>query len=403
MANVIVFHELKSFLPSLLNRDEDGFGKQVVVGGTTRARISSQCMKRAIRFTSAINASIRTTHAEDLVEAVLNDLIAKGTVNESDFDKFGKEICELLNCKWDLRSSLGKKSKDDEGKGRTVLVATPAEITAIINAYLGADKDKKKAVEEALKTIAISTDKAMFGTMATGGVIESVDAAVGMSHAISIDEYSPENDFISATFNRGDVDRSDPFFGLYEDFANTREKAPGAGTLADSWLNSNTMYLSSYVNVDQLVDNLSKSVLGTDLGLSKEDIVDKTKDTIGDYATAFPISDPCAKQTSAASHPAPDIYYIEAIKDGNVQDMGNMFTSVVSNKSDKSVPEQGIERMLDAVSCTDFRTGDINRYVMLSAPYKKYAEDFEKLGVKVVTSLKELKEIMEAETERLSA
>ncbi len=46
-------HLLQNFAPSNLNRDDTGAPKDCEFGGYRRARISSQCLKRAIRKESA--------------------------------------------------------------------------------------------------------------------------------------------------------------------------------------------------------------------------------------------------------------------------------------------------------------------------------------------------------------
>ena len=46
----IEFHILQSFPVSCLNRDDVGAPKTAKIGGTTRARVSSQSWKRAIRL-----------------------------------------------------------------------------------------------------------------------------------------------------------------------------------------------------------------------------------------------------------------------------------------------------------------------------------------------------------------
>lgn len=45
----IEIHMLQNFAPSNLNRDDTGNPKDTEFGGVRRARISSQCIKRAIR------------------------------------------------------------------------------------------------------------------------------------------------------------------------------------------------------------------------------------------------------------------------------------------------------------------------------------------------------------------
>ena len=46
----IEFHILQSFPVTCLNRDDVGAPKTAVIGGTTRARVSSQCWKRQVRL-----------------------------------------------------------------------------------------------------------------------------------------------------------------------------------------------------------------------------------------------------------------------------------------------------------------------------------------------------------------
>lgn len=46
----IEYHILQSFPVTCLNRDDVGAPKTAVVGGVTRARVSSQCWKRQVRL-----------------------------------------------------------------------------------------------------------------------------------------------------------------------------------------------------------------------------------------------------------------------------------------------------------------------------------------------------------------
>lgn len=49
MKTIIEIHALQNFAPSNLNRDDTGAPKDAFFGGTRRARVSSQCLKRAVR------------------------------------------------------------------------------------------------------------------------------------------------------------------------------------------------------------------------------------------------------------------------------------------------------------------------------------------------------------------
>ena len=49
MKTIIEIHALQNFAPSNLNRDDTGAPKDALFGGSRRGRISSQCLKRAVR------------------------------------------------------------------------------------------------------------------------------------------------------------------------------------------------------------------------------------------------------------------------------------------------------------------------------------------------------------------
>src|SRR5438105_1122976 len=57
----VEIHLLQNFAPSCLNRDDTGSPKQCEFGGVTRARISSQCFKRAVRDTDPFAALLEET------------------------------------------------------------------------------------------------------------------------------------------------------------------------------------------------------------------------------------------------------------------------------------------------------------------------------------------------------
>src|SRR3954466_13645302 len=49
-ARFIQIHTLQSYPAALLNRDDSGLAKRLPLGGVTRTRISSQCLKRHWRM-----------------------------------------------------------------------------------------------------------------------------------------------------------------------------------------------------------------------------------------------------------------------------------------------------------------------------------------------------------------
>src|SRR5690625_7850686 len=67
----IEFHVLQSFPVTCLNRDDVGAPKTAVIGGTTRARVSSQSWKRQVRLSLqdfGVKLGIRTKKINELLK-----------------------------------------------------------------------------------------------------------------------------------------------------------------------------------------------------------------------------------------------------------------------------------------------------------------------------------------------
>ena len=72
----IEFHILQSFPVSCLNRDDVGSPKTAVIGGVTRARVSSQCWKRAVRLSLhelGVKLGLRTKKIEQELTTIFED------------------------------------------------------------------------------------------------------------------------------------------------------------------------------------------------------------------------------------------------------------------------------------------------------------------------------------------
>ena len=78
MTTFINIHTLISHPSSMMNRDDSGLQKTAIFGGTTRCRISSQCLKRAIRQSEIYGntvdeISIRTNKFDELLALCLKE------------------------------------------------------------------------------------------------------------------------------------------------------------------------------------------------------------------------------------------------------------------------------------------------------------------------------------------
>src|SRR5690625_536631 len=92
----VEFHVLQSFPVTCLNRDDVGAPKTAVIGGSTRARVSSQCWKRQVRMSMqdfGIKLGIRTKKVQELV---FNACLRLGA-SEEQAKKNAEKIAKLLS------------------------------------------------------------------------------------------------------------------------------------------------------------------------------------------------------------------------------------------------------------------------------------------------------------------
>jgi len=226
----VEFHILQSFPVTCLNRDDVGAPKTAIVGGVTRARVSSQCWKRAIRMAmhniSGVELGKRTKQ--------LSDLISKACIEEGatpDQARVCGDKIEHIFIK-DSDSKKGKNSKkeeiddddedtvtNDESKSDTLLFLAPAEVKLVAAEFkkknfepeeviTKPDNKKDKQAEEFEKIIGKSKfvltktldglDIALFGRMVALAPSMDVEGAASFSHAISTHKVTNEVEFFTA-------------------------------------------------------------------------------------------------------------------------------------------------------------------------------------------------------------
>ncbi len=105
MSLFIEFHLIQNFAPSNLNRDDTGAPKDAIFGGQRRARVSSQCFKRAMRLKSAELGAIPSEFGSVRTKK-LKELLAERLV-EFGHTEAGVQIEAAL-------SAAGLKIKDDD-------------------------------------------------------------------------------------------------------------------------------------------------------------------------------------------------------------------------------------------------------------------------------------------------
>lgn len=388
MGNLLIeVHSLETMMPSLMNRGENNEAKTINIGGTKRARISSQSIKYAL--TSNVNGKrdfIATKHIDILLK---NKLDNDNSIDDQKKEQIRKIIDDVFSI----------STKDNKIFLDAITRLTEAEIECIYRAFINCEYDniKIELVAQNIKDTFVKDAEsrrmeeslAIWGRFTAKGktnIGETNYSAIKMAHAFSIDEFSDDRDFFTAIDSvKQDADET------------------GAGMLDSFDLEGNVMY--KYMNISPVIayENMKYGILKN--GLSDEDknkLADAIINTFCKYCTVHPV----AKQNSCASFNEPSITYISI---GNVAPltMGARFQKPLYPKKNKSVVEQGIEKFLDFIKDDAYSLEDDGykyRLAIISSEHDEYKELFEKAGVKIL-NIKEvnviLKDVLIKEFNRL--
>ncbi len=228
---LIELHILQSFPVSCLNRDDMNSPKTATFGGVQRARVSSQCWKRAIRKTAAAESPHFKGERTRLIVGPLRDALQTRGFSETDAKAKAIEIAEAL-------ATYDKENEKKNGtlKVKTIFFTSPAEIEALAAAYTES-KDVKKAIK-ALKPehLKDAADVAIFGRMVAADHSLTLEGAAMFSHALSTHKVDNEIDFFTAVDDLNPADDS------------------GSGHMGTTEFNAATYYRFAAVNLTMLAD-----------------------------------------------------------------------------------------------------------------------------------------------------
>lgn len=284
----IEVHVLQNVAPSCLNRDDTNTPKSCEFGGVSRARVSSQSWKRAMR---------EFFHAENSVPIGLRTKQLQSRLVE----KLGAEFDTAKVTKF-LEECYSKMSNDVKRKHETavLLFVSEAEIDEI-SACLREGVDTKVAIAR-LQTVRQSADIALFGRMLAEKPDRNIDAACQVAHAISTHQVNLETDFYTAV----------------DDLTVERDEV-GAGMLGTQGYNSACFYRYSLIDTTQLKKNL-----GGDVAL--------TEQTIEAYLRTFCLAIPGAKQNSHAAQNLPSFALFIAGDSGTPLSLANAFARPIRSE-----------------------------------------------------------------------
>ena len=375
----VQMHMLQSMPPGNLNRDDTGQPKKCLFGGTTRGRISSQCLKRNMRrfsiFQEVFGESLahRTRLFPTLVANEMRDLNLisedetegvrvgvkklfggkdkKGPTDENQgssdraedsvpqkspsknksSDKtsqvvffpplFVKKVAELLGSlkkdskAWD-RFTLKKKKKDDKDDD--------------------ADKVLKECWAKAYKAKeSLSVDIALFGRMTTSALIQNVEASCQVAHAIGTHETLTESDYFTA------VDELDG--------------GGGAGFVSDSeavtFFNAAVYY--KYLNVD--TDTLMRTLGECGAGHAQR--------ATGVLLRAAALATPTGKQNSFAAHSVPELILVEMSQCKQPISYANAFLQAVQGQDLMRESAQALSNYCGSIASA-YAPPDVQRFLL---------------------------------------
>ena len=276
MSTFIEFHAIQNVAPSCLNRDDTGAPKDAMFGGVRRARVSSQCLKRAARlaFTSQglLDQGELGIRTRNLVGLISEQLTQRGHIEPQALVEAALAAVELAV----------KARKDQTPQTEYLLFLGNAGVQQLIN-VIDANPDEltggkiskelKQQISDCISSNA-AVDVALFGRMLADRKDLSVDAASQVAHAISTHR----------------VDRESDFFTAVDDW--TRNDEADAGMLGNVEFNSSCLYRYAAVNFNQLVTNL-----GGDQQLAQRGLAA--------FLRASALAIPSGKQNTFAAHNLP--------------------------------------------------------------------------------------------------
>lgn len=249
---IVEFHILQSFPVTCLNRDDVGAPKTAIIGGTTRARVSSQSWKRQVRLSLqdfGIKLAIRTKKIANLLREACLNLGADEEQADSCAQEIAKKLSEdtLLFFSDTEAQSFAEYAKEKEFNAKEI---KPSELGRV----------SKKALNPAIDGL----DIALFGRMVAKVPEMNIEAAASFAHAISTHRVSNEVEFFTAVDDLQD--------------------SVGSAHMGSLEFNSATYYRYISLNIGQLAQSFEE--------------VEDLKKAVEAFVKALYVAVPSARQTT---------------------------------------------------------------------------------------------------------
>lgn len=372
MKTLIEIHALQNFAPSNLNRDDTGAPKDALFGGTRRARISSQCLKRSVReffrhkmedgFFAPEELGVRTKRIYQAIADLLKEK---------------RDISDTMTKAKTALSYLKIKPKNE--KTQYLLFLSPREIKDFANAIdeywdqivgepieaddvtsveeesntvnpeeqkvkeKGRGKGKKnpaipKELEKKLGSVlggGKSVDIALFGRMLADIPEENQNASCQVAHAISTHAVEREFDYYTA------IDDLKP------------DDTSGSDMIGTVEFNSACFYRYAVVDLEALNKNLS-------------DDSELAKKSIRAFLEGFIVSEPTGKQNSFAAHNPPEFIAISVRHNAAPRNLANAFETALYPKKGESLTRKSADELVNKAKSLQSVFGGENKTFLIN-------------------------------------
>lgn len=316
-------HTLHSYTAALLNRDDTGQAKRLLYGGTSRTRVSSQCLKRHWRMAE------NDPHALQKLAGYVDSFRSRELVTEKVLaplrSEFPAEIVDAVDASFQKlvygdKADKGKKSRQTLLLGEPELDWLASEARAIVAGASNA-KAAKEAAEALCKTanfkamanntaLPAGLAAALFGRMVTSDPAANIDAPIYVAHAFTIHAAETEGDYFTAV---DDLKRD--------------EDDSGADTIQETELTSGLFYGYVVVDLPGLIKNC-----GDDADLAAR-VVDSLVHLIAEVS-------PGAKLGSTAPFGRADLMLIEA-GDRQPRSLATAYRNAIAHDPDAAIAALG--------------------------------------------------------------
>lgn len=268
-------HVIQTMPPSNINRDDTGSPKTAQYGGVTRARVSSQSWKKAMRdyFKEHAKKDSLGIRTKRIVATLASAIMAE---DESYDESAALELAEEIIKKGEVFK------KENVGKVLFFLGKKQRNHLAVYGIQKS-NNLKRKEIQEILQSNQ-SIDIALFGRMVADAPALNVDASAQVAHSISTHKVATEFDFFTAVDDLVSDDES------------------GAGMLGTVEYNSSTLY--RYANV-------AVHALNAELKDSKDVVIDMLKL----FIRSFVLSLPTGKINTFANQTLPEVLVVAIRRD----------------------------------------------------------------------------------------